>query len=162
MMTIRTQNEEEKDIKALERLQVGHRQSLGFDNPTMTPAVMSVEEFVCVFHIANLYLAEMDEIAQSIIEQQLNRISCKDLFHGNIHRFHALCMTSILEKKLNTYFSTFSPENPTKEELFSDNKKILHTLKKSQIYFDKIPCRWGTGLVHFQTAQLYEKGLIRK
>jgi hypothetical protein len=29
----------------------------------MTPAVMSVEEFVCVFHIANLYLAEMDEIA---------------------------------------------------------------------------------------------------
>jgi hypothetical protein len=47
----------------LERLKVGHRKSLGLDNTTMNTIVMSVEEFVCVFHIANLYLAEMDEIA---------------------------------------------------------------------------------------------------
>ena len=62
-MTIRAQNEDEKEIKTLERLQVGHRKSLGLDNPTMTPSAMSIEEFVCVFHIANLYLAEMNEIA---------------------------------------------------------------------------------------------------
>ena len=60
-MTIRAQNEDEKEIKTLERLQVGHRKSLGLDNPTMTPSVMSI--FCCVFHIANLYLAEMNEIA---------------------------------------------------------------------------------------------------
>jgi hypothetical protein len=71
-------------------------------------------------------------------------------------------MTNILKKKLNNYFSTTSPDKPTKEELMNDKNKILHILGKSKLFFEKSGCKWGEGLVHFQTATLYVKALVKK
>jgi hypothetical protein len=56
-------------------------------------SAMNIDEFVALFHIADLYLIEMYEIAVSIIEQHLYKLNlCSQLFQGNIARICALCL----------------------------------------------------------------------
>ena len=61
------------------RLKVGTKLSMGDlsedSDDSQKRTAMNIDEFVAVFHIADLYLVEMYEIAVSIIEQQLYKLN---------------------------------------------------------------------------------------
>ena len=102
-------------------LKVGTRMSFGIYDDKSLPQVMNLEEYVALFHIANLYMSEMYEIAVRIIETQLEKLNlCTSLFHCNLGRFSALCKQSIFFEKFNHYLNSTNPNKPTKAELSKD------------------------------------------
>ena len=96
----------EETFKDLVDLNVGTRMSLGSDGSYTTSKVMDIDEYVAIVHLTNLYIAEMPQIACSVIETQLTKLNlCSDLFFGNLARIHALCLQSAFITKLQKFKS---------------------------------------------------------
>lgn len=78
---------------------------------------MKLDENVAIFHIASLYLSDMQSVALNIIEKHLSKMQCSNLFHGNITRYQALCMQNIFLEQLNQYFFSSTHTKPQPEDL---------------------------------------------
>ena len=78
--------------------------SLGIDDMTTESQVMEIDEYVAIVHLTNLFIAEMPQIACSVIESHLTKLNlCSDLFRGNLARIHALCLQSAFISKLQKF-----------------------------------------------------------
>lgn len=108
-----------------------------------------------IYYIANLVLAEQYSLACQLIQKYYLRMrNCTEVFKGNVWRLLALGQTRLLEiqntqKKFTNVCK--EPVVPSVEK----TEKIEKSLQRAMLYFKRVDCHQGLGLVHLQLAMLH-------
>ena len=108
-----------------------------------------------IYYIANLILTEQYSLACTLIQKYYLRMrNCTEVFKGNIWRLLALGQTKLAEvqctQKMFTNLRKQS-DTPATDKI----EKIEKSLERAMLYFKRVDCHQGLGLVYLQRAMFH-------